>query len=368
MKNFFKLSNAEFKGAFLLLILIVLIVLLPRVYYFFAEAEKVEDPQFQQWAQQMQQQDSIAHFERKNQYKKVNQKDFQLKLFDPNTVSYQELVAMGVKKKTAAIWLKFRKKGAKFYNKEDIKKIYGVNEKLYQTLAPYIQIASTKKDFSKSKNEQQKSYFQFDPNTVSEEELLRLDIHPKVVSRWLNFRSKGAKFYTKEDVLKIYGLSEKEYLRLQDYIIFSPKEKSQKQAIKPAIIQIININTADTATLKKIRGIGSVYAQRIVKYRQRLGGFYTTEQLKEVYGIKPELYQQIEDKIFVEKPILRHININTADFKALIKHPYINKELCIAILNLRKDIGGFKQTKDLISYAVINEIDFEKLKPYLKVE
>mgnify|MGYP000633913132 CR=1 FL=1 len=256
-------------------------------------------------------------------------------------------------------------------------KVYGFEEDLYLKLEKYIVFpkAKEKKNFAQDKKEKPEvEYFVFDPNTVSIQEMKKLGVPSKTASILKKFRDKGAQFYEKKDVMKVFGFSEALYTKLEDYIIFpdKPEKENQKENALPKeeipTLYIVDVNKADSTDFIKLKGIGAFYAKTIIEYRTKLGGFSNIDQLKEAYGISPELFESLEMNFVVENPEFRKININTATFKTLIRHPYINKELTIEILNLRDDIGGFLKIEDLISYNVLTEKEFEKLKYYLAVE
>ncbi len=111
-------------------------------------------------------------------------------------------------------------------------------------------------------------------------------------------------------------------------VVVPVKKKEKKVFLK------ININTASAEELKKLKGIGDKLSLRIVKYRDKLGGFYSVGQIKEVYGIKPETFQQIKPHIYC-KGAVKKININSASFKELVRHPYLTYKDVKAIFKFR---------------------------------
>lgn len=117
-------------------------------------------------------------------------------------------------------------------------------------------------------------------------------------------------------------------IRPQKPIVVTVKKKEKKVFFK------ININTASAEELKKLKGIGDKLSLRIVKYRDKLGGFYSVEQIKEVYGIKPETFQQIKPHLFCKGEV-KKVNVNTASFKELVRHPYLSYKDVKAIFKFR---------------------------------
>jgi competence ComEA-like helix-hairpin-helix protein len=152
-----------------------------------------------------------------------------------------------------------------------------------------------------------KSYalFQFDPNTLSEGGFRKLGMSDKVIHTIVNYRNKGGRFKTPEDIRKIYGLPATEATRLMPYIqIDSSKnnqtnyteEKSSDQHIEQhqSSSQKININTATAEEWKSLPGIGEVLSNRIVKFRNMLGGFKSVDEVHKTYGLSDSTFQAIK--------------------------------------------------------------------------
>ncbi len=145
------------------------------------------------------------------------------------------------------------------------------------------------------------------------------------------------------------------------------KKTYTKYKKKAAFSGILDLNQADTTALKQLKGIGSSYAKRIVKYRELLGGFVKLEQLNEVYGLQPETYEMIAPHLKIKEGFQpQQININEAEFKALVRHPYIEYELAKSIANARRG-RPFESTKELLALLEVGEALYAKLSPYIKV-
>lgn len=134
--------------------------------------------------------------------------------------------------------------------------------------------------------------------------------------------------------------------------------------VKP--VMVVDINTADSLTLLDVNGIGPTFAGRIVKYRNLLGGFIKKEQLAEVYGFKDK-YNGVKSQVRVS-PGHKIINLNTATFKELNKHPYVDYNLTKAIFALKKKLGTFKSVDDIKQIDLVTDELYNKLAPYLTVE
>lgn len=171
------------------------------------------------------------------------------------------------------------------------------------------------------------------------------------------------------------------YLSIADYlpisnkpIDFSPfKMELANAGIKPFVTKEknniepshIDINSADTSLLMTLPKMTSYCAGMIVKYRKKLGGYYTTKQLAEVWGMDSSMYKAISGKVWVDTSLVYKININTADIKQLAYHPYIRYYLAKAIVNYREEHGLFASTIALHKMVAIDDSTYLKIEPYL---
>lgn len=219
----------------------------------------------------------------------------------------------------------------------------------------------------------------FDPNNVSLQGLLKMGLPSRSAHIWVKYLSKGGRFKKMEDVLKIYGLPEKWYQKALPYMHiaassnelpergmeshFSKKEwtKTPSKSCNP-----IDINTADTAAWQTLRGIGKVFASRIVKFRDKLGGFYALEQVKETYGLADSVYQKILPCLQLSNPTLKPLIINQASFNELASHPYLGYKAAKAILNWKDQHGPFTKMEDLEAIVALDRQLLIKAKPYLQ--
>jgi competence protein ComEA len=219
------------------------------------------------------------------------------------------------------------------------------------------------------------SLFVFDPNTVSREQLLQLGLKEKTAQIFLKFRNKGFVFKEKKDLLKVYGISNEQYTILEPYILISYNEASAKRketvetrSISPQPSKTpvkTELNSADSLNLIAIPGIGPVYAKRILKYREILGGYIVVDQLKEVYGLSEEVYEKIKHFFSVDAGKIKKINLNTDDFKRINKHPYLSYTLTKTIFDWRrKTTLNATNLKDIINDNSL----YQKLLPYLTFE
>jgi len=227
--------------------------------------------------------------------------------------------------------------------------------------------------------------FAFNPNTVSKEELLELGFNKQQSATLLNYRKAGGKFLAKDDLKKVYGITEDFYLVLEPYILIQgEKEKVadevsetnldslivkdkksvfEKQTLK--LTQIVELNSADSIELIKIPGIGPSFAKRIISFRNFVGGFYNKEQLTEIYGFTAEKIKNIEPYISIDTALIKKIDLNQADFKTLNKHPYIEYAQTKNLIKYRELMGKYSSVEEIIINHLMDSAGFFKVKPYL---
>lgn len=308
--------------------------------------------------------DSIL-FEKKIKQLKLVTKNYKpdLYTFNPNTIDSLSMLRLGFDEKQVTTFLKYRKTGAIFYKKEDFKKLYFVTDSIFLRYKPFIKIPESyslqkKKIFSKknkAKRNRPKTLFEFNPNTLSTKNWNRLNLPRQIVLNAQKYIAKGGKFHTKTDFKKLYGMTDSIFNEIEAYIIIPSKIKETH-----------NLNTIDYKTLLKI-GISSKTSNIFLHFRSALGGFYSKNQIKDIYNISSK-----EVKILWEQKLditnIKKIDLNKVNALELAKHPYINKSLAITIIKHRKTIGQYKSLKEISSIKDMHSLTFYKIKPYLQIK
>jgi len=225
-------------------------------------------------------------------------------------------------------------------------------------------------------------YFCFNPNTTSQENWERLGLSERQAKTIINYVSKGGKFRKKEDLKKIYSIHDQDYDRLEHYILIP--EDSSKKAPKPFVDEKgqskplvsykikpgehLELNGADSAALIRLPCIGPAFARRIIAYRTRIGGFVSTEQLKEIFGFDEERFNCLSDRVEVDPDKIHKLNINVASADELKKHPYIRWNVARLIESYRKQHGPYRKLEELRKLDLIDEVLFGRILPYLSLE
>jgi competence protein ComEA len=212
-------------------------------------------------------------------------------------------------------------------------------------------------------------HFAFDPNSASLDTLIRLGFTSRQAGTLISYRKKGGKIKRASDITKVYGIDSTLASSLVPYIVISAggvRKTDSGTVMQPR--HLLDINSCDSASLVLLPGIGPVLSARIIKYRKMLGGFASTEQLKEVYGLQLETFDLIKDRLYADSSLIRKIKINSAGYSEISRLPYIAKYEISAILKYRELKGRINGIGDLTDNKLLTPDKAEKAEPYLDFE
>lgn len=217
--------------------------------------------------------------------------------------------------------------------------------------------------------------FPFDPNRADSATFTALGFSPKTARSIINYRKKGGRFRKAEDLYRIYNTDHDFITRIIPYAQIEAAQKvndannktDYPKTERPAFVPV-EINSADSASLVKLYGIGPKMASKIIDYRNRSGGFFTLHQLTEIYGMDEGLLDELKGKIQVNASNVRYININTVSLETLKQHPYLRHKIANAIINYRTQHGWYKQVEDLKKIVILPDSTYQKLLPYIRLE
>ncbi|MGE0018214.1 MAG: helix-hairpin-helix domain-containing protein [Draconibacterium sp.] len=286
--------------------------------------------------------------------------------FNPNTISAGELDSLDLPENIKRNVINYRKAGGIFKKTQDFRKIYGMNDSIFAVISEYV---VTNNSNSEERTEvgavhepKVKEDF-FDPNNTEFSDLMEFGFNQFQAKNLVAYRSKGGIFKAPEDILKIYGIDSSFYLSIKSNIRIENSAENRTFPITGSLY--IELNEADSAELVELNGIGPSFASRIIKYRNRLGGFFNPSQLLEVYNFPIETYAKIEGNIYVDTLKIQKIRINFADFKEFIKHPYFSKQKVELILKYREKNGSFENEDEIRASGIFDETEFKKTISYL---
>lgn len=213
------------------------------------------------------------------------------------------------------------------------------------------------------------TFHRFDPNQLSGEGFQALGLRESLTRRIIRYREKGGKFRRPEDVQRIYGMDSAWFMKARSWMDFPrPEWVANRQVVKQKRIIRSDINTADTLQLQDVYGIGPTLARRIVTFRDRLGGFVSMDQLREVYGLDSVVVERVKKQFSILlhfEP--RKLDLNTARIEDFLRHPYINRRQAQAIVAYRSQHSRIDSTGQLRNIPTIDTTWTRKMKPYLFV-
>ncbi|MBP5370529.1 MAG: helix-hairpin-helix domain-containing protein [Bacteroidales bacterium] len=210
------------------------------------------------------------------------------------------------------------------------------------------------------------------PNTATLEDFLEIGLTRIQASNCINYRNKGGHFYKKDDLKKIYSISEDDYARIEPFITIPKtnnpveiKTTNNKKTVTKTI-NTVNINVCDTTELMQLPKIGSFRARKIIERRERLGGFYSVEQLCDINSLDSSVVAEIRAYIIIDTAAIRKINVNTASFKEIVAHPLISYEQTKKIMQYKSIVKNISNPDELLINNILEREEYEKIKFYIK--
>ncbi len=284
--------------------------------------------------------------------------------FDPNRADYEELRSLGLSKYEAVSLLKYRASGKIFRIPEDVALCYGFSDSLYLRLAPYIRIgrkyALAPRDYTSERIVPEPMRPEpFLVDTVSAAYLQAIGaLSRRQAQAFVRWRDLSG-IRDMEELRACYVISDSVADALEPYVLFAERRPSPFE-------EPVEINTADSATLRSVVGIGEKSVVTIMAYRERLGGFARVEQLAEVPGVTERNYERILKQIRCDSCKIRKIDINFAAPNELGRHPYIAPRTLRKLLKTRQLKGGWSTLEELVKDDILTREEAARLAPYLQ--
>lgn len=279
-------------------------------------------------------------------------------MFNPNEVTYQELVGFGVPASTAGNWVRYLEKGGRFRSKSDVGRVYGMDKGVLERISPFMVFEMDKK-VSIRVTENRVSGFHLDLNradSIIVDELAWSKSMRDTLMLWQKTHWFPQRYAS--DRLKSWTL---------DSLLAVKPTLQIRNVYRASNNFTIEINTADTSDWAGLRGIGPVLSRRIVAYRKALGGFVSIEQIGEVEGISPVLLNDLKPRLTLDTLPVATININTASVRRLRDHPYLDFYQAKAIVDFRNANGKIKSPEQIMKIKSLEGSDWDRLLPYLSI-
>lgn len=230
----------------------------------------------------------------------------------------------------------------------------------------YVQTASRDSGFARVKVVppfSPKRLFRFDPNSIGVEEWMELGLTEKTASVIVNYRIKGGRFRTADDLEMIYSIPKEALPVLRPYVQINPSNNLRGVPGKPEVLVYLNRSLA--ADWEQLPGIGPVLARRIEAFRTRLGGFHSVSQVAETFGLPDSTFQKIRNRIKEDHVPLKRIALNEVSEDSLGAHPYIKRTLAKRIIAWRNQHGRIASPEALDRILALPPEKIALLTPYL---
>jgi DNA uptake protein ComE-like DNA-binding protein len=155
-----------------------------------------------------------------------------------------------------------------------------------------------------------------------------------------------------------------DYIRLRAFIRIDSVQGNSPPLVRRDPVRF-ELNAADSSQLLSVRGIGPVFARRIIRYRELLGGFHAGMQLMEVYGLKPSQYDELMKQCYIDTGMVERLNLNTEPVSAFSAHPYIDPYQAAALVRYRELEGFYMNVNETVNNLLLPDTVYRKVRPYL---
>ena len=287
--------------------------------------------------------------------------------FDPNTVTFDELLLLGLDKHSAVGVIKYRTAGKVFGVAEEFALCYGVSDSIFYRLRPYIRIGSEyatkpRQSLSDSLRKERKPRFSprpFEPfsiDTVGVEYLRLIGFSTRQAEGLIDYRNRGGGIFSMNELRDCYVVSEEMADSLSHFVILSVRDPHQG---------LVEINSADSATLRKVKGIGPKTVVAVMRYRELLGGFVRKEQIAELKCVTEENFLRICEQIYCDSCNISKIDINFAPASDFEHHPYMTRQAVESIIETRELKGGWRSIEEMTDDDIFGKEQAKAIAPYL---
>ncbi|MEL7587026.1 MAG: helix-hairpin-helix domain-containing protein [Prolixibacteraceae bacterium] len=290
IRDYFSFSRGERVGLTILIVLMILVSVADRLIFYFETPATADPERFSRVLAALEQEE-------------VAPKPVSLFCFDPNTIDSAALDSLALPQRIRQNMLRYRLHGGVFKRKEDLRRIYGMNDSVFAAIAGFMVIQESK---------------------------------------------------IKVPVMAPGNTDQKEAV------------ETNRSGLSAPVVVRVELNTATAGDLIQLPGIGPVLSGRIIRYRNLLGGFHSVAQLKEVYGLTPETIKRIEGQLDIDSTRIATLNINFSDAAELAKHFYLDRDHAGRIIEYRTKNGFIRNKFQLLHDSVLPAEIFVKVHPYLQ--
>lgn len=221
--------------------------------------------------------------------------------------------------------------------------------------------------------------YPFNPNYISDYKGYTLGMSVEEIDRLHSYRALNKYVNSTADFKEVTKVSDSllgvlsPYFKFPDWTSKNKKNATSVGFVKKPIVStaydVADINAVTAEELQKINGIGEKLSARIIKFRDRLGGFLVNDQLLDVYGLSPEVVVRLLKRYkVISKPNVVLIDVNNATAYEISKLIYIKYDLAKRIVAYREENGAFTSFADLINIEGFPANKIDRIKLYLSID
>lgn len=274
-------------------------------------------------------------------------------IFDPNAITAEELMRLGLVEYLANRVEAYRNAGGTFFKPEDVLQVYDMDTLWWQHAKRYMVFVNKNQQLPSSTDV---SLFSFDPNTVEVEEAFKLGISEWQFAQLKKYRERKP-IQSANELNDVYGFDPYLVSVLKKHVV-----------IDDSFATLPELNTADTIRLKQLQGIGSYYARQIIGLRDQLGLIASHEVLWSIPGIDSAKWLTIYSQTTCEPSEFTPISINHASVEELAMHPFISWSLAKEIVGFRENFRPFISVDELEGLSLFPKKRKHVILPYLTIK
>lgn len=298
----------------------------------------------------------------------------EFKIFDPNNDDLRTLLEAGLPKDIAVSIIRWRESGKTYRIKEDLALLYNMSDSLYFALEEYIYIGEEygynssndtppveRKFPERERHAMTLELAPFSLDTVSTAYLRGVGFSYREAELVIRYRDMIGGYRCFEEFEECYGVDSIMAERLRDFVIFPEGVEPRPESV----IYPIELNSADSTALRRVVGIGEKSVMAIIRYRELLGGYYSTTQISELEVVTTDNFRKILPQIWCDSAKIKKININFASPNELMTHPYLSSRMLKRLIKQRELKGGWSTIEEMIEDKIFTEDEAARIAPYL---
>lgn len=223
----------------------------------------------------------------------------------------------------------------------------------------------------------QRMIYPFNPNFITDYKGYTLEMTTTEIDRLLEFRAKDQWINSKAQFQRVTKVSDEwmstysQYFKFPDWVVEAEARRANKSTVKRQLsyAEKKDLNTLNEDDLQLVEGIGPVLSKRIIRFRDKIGGFTDMIQLKDVYGLKQEVIETLKQSIALKSPVVvDKKDINSILVVELAELPYFDYELAREVVNFIRLRQGIKSFEELSKINDFPAYKLDRIQLYLEIK